>query len=68
MEHYSSYNRQIRKEIMLKTILMKRIRRIEDTIQEKNTEGQGGIDREIERIEKVIRRRKQKNRKHQCFL
>ena len=58
MEHDSSYNKRLRKEV--RAVMNKKSRMLQADIN-KNNEKQDDIPREINRIKKAIRRRIQKN-------
>ena len=60
MEHDSSFNKQLRKEITARAVMNKQIKKSEVNIDE-NYEKIFGITREIKRIKKAIHRRKQKD-------
>ena len=61
MEHYSSFNKQIRKEITTRAVMNKEIETLKGDI-DKNIEEICNTDMEIKRIKKVILKRKKKNR------
>ena len=64
MEHESSYNEQLRKEITARAVMNKKIKMFKDNIDENNKKIDN-INKEIIRIKKVIRKRKQKNHQFQ---
>ena len=59
MEHKSSYNNQLRKEITAKAVMNKKIKMLEADIDENNKKIDDA-DMEIKRIKKAISKRKQK--------
>ena len=64
MEHESSLNKQLRKEISARAVMNKKIKMFKDNIDENNKKIDN-INKEINRIKKVIRKRKQKNHQFQ---
>ena len=56
MEHESSFNKQLRKEISAKAVMNKKIKMFKDNIDENNKKIDN-INKEINRIKKVIRKR-----------
>ena len=64
MEHESSFNKQLRKEITARAIMNKKIKMFKDNIDENNKKIDN-INKEINRIKKVIGKRKQKNNQFQ---
>ena len=63
MEHDSSFNKQLRKEITARAVMNKKIKILEVDIDE-NNENIYDVDKEINTIQKTIRKRKQKDRKY----
>ena len=63
MEHYSSFNKQLRKEITTRVVMNKEIETLKGDI-DKNIEEIYNADMEIKRIKKIILKRKKKNRNH----
>ena len=61
MEHESSFNKQLRKEITARAVMNKEIETLKGYI-DKNIEEIYNVDMEIKRIKKLILRRKKKNR------
>ena len=61
MEHDSSFNKQLRREITARAIINKKIKMLESDIEENNKKIYD-VDKEIKRVKKLIRKRKQKNR------
>ena len=61
MEHNSSFNKQLRKEITARAVINKKIKILNSDIDE-NNEKIYDIDKEIKRVKKLIPKRKQKNR------
>ena len=62
MEDYSSFNKQLRKEITARALMTKKIQMLKvdiDVINEKLDE----ISQEINTVKKAIRRRRQKDQK-----
>ena len=64
MEHESSFNKQLRKEISARSVMNKKIKTFKDNIDE-NNKIIDDINKEINRIKKFIRKRKQKNHQFQ---
>ena len=64
MEHKSSFNKQLRKKITARAVMNKKIKMFKDNIDENNKKNDD-ISKEINRIKKVIRKRKQKNNQFQ---
>ena len=67
MEHKSSYNNQLRKEITAKAVMNKKIKMLENDIDENNKKIDDA-DIEIKRIKKTISKRKQKKKIISIFL
>ena len=63
MEHKSSFNKQLRKEITAKAVVNKKIKMLETDIDGNNKKIHDA-DMEIKRIKKAISKRKQKNRNY----
>ena len=63
MEHESSFNKQLRKEITARAVMNKKIKMLEADIDENNKKIDD-VDIEIKRIKKAISKRKQKNRNY----
>ena len=63
MEHDSSFNKQLRKEITAKAVMNKKIKMLETDIDENNKKIDDA-DMQIKRIKKAISKRKQKNRNY----
>ena len=63
MEHESSFNKQLRKEITARAVMNKKIKMLEADIDENNKKVDDA-DMEIKRIKKAISKRKQKNRNY----
>ena len=61
MEHKSSFNKQLRKEITVRAVMNKEIETLKGNI-DKNIEEIYNTDMEIKRMKKVILKRKKKNR------
>ena len=61
MEHKSSFNKQLRKEITARAVMNKEIKSLQENINI-NIEGIYNVDKEIKRIKKLILKRKKKNR------
>ena len=61
MEHISSINKQLRKEITARAMMNKQIKSLQQNIDE-NIEEIYNVDMEIKRIKKLILKRKKKNR------
>ena len=61
MEHESSFNKQLRKEITARAVMNKEIKTLKTNI-DKNNEEIYNVDMEIKRIKKLILKRKKKNR------
>ena len=61
MEHNSSFNKQLRKEITARAVMNKEIKSLQENI-DINFEEIYNADMEIKRIKKVILKRKKKNR------
>ena len=60
MEHQSSFNKQLRKEITARVVMNKQVKILQNDI-DKNNEKIDEISREIVKIEKAIRRGRQEN-------
>ena len=63
MEHESSFNKQLRKEITARAVMNKEIKMLEADIDENNKKIDDA-DMEIKRIKKTVSKRKQKNRNY----
>ena len=63
MEHNSSFNKQLRKEITAKAVMNKKIKMLETDIDGNNKKIHDA-DMEIKRIKKAISKRKQKTRNY----
>ena len=63
MEHESSFNKQLRKEITARAVMNKKIKMLEADIDENNKKIDDA-DMEIKRIKKAVSKRKQKNRNY----
>ena len=63
MEHKSSFNKQLRKEITARAVIDKKIKMVEIDIDEINKKIYY-VDEEIKTFQKTIRRKKQKNRQY----
>ena len=63
MEHDSSFNKQLRKEITARAVMNKKIKMLETDIDENNKKIDDA-DIEIKRIKKAISKKKQKNRNY----
>ena len=63
MEHDSSFNKQLRKEITARVVMNKQIKSLQQNI-DKNIEEIYNVDLEIKRIKKLILKRKKKNRSY----
>ena len=61
MEHKSSFNKKLRKEITAKAVMNKEIKLLQENINI-NIEEIYNVDREIKRIKKLTLKRKKKNR------
>ena len=61
MEHKSSFNKQLRKEVTARAVMNKEIKSLQENI-DINIEEIYNVDMEIKRVKKLIRKRKQKNR------
>ena len=61
MEHKSSFNKQLRKEITARAVMNKEIKSLQENINI-NIEGIYNVDKETKRIKKLILKRKKKNR------
>ena len=61
MEHESSFNKQLRKEITARAVMNKEIKTLKTNI-DKNNEEIYNVDMEMKRIKKLILKRKKKNR------
>ena len=66
MEHDYSFNKQLRKQITARAEINKKIKTLEADIDEKNKK-QNDVDKEINRIQKALSRRKQKNQDYREF-
>ena len=64
MEQYSSFNNQLRKEITARSVMNKKIKMLKYDIDENNKKIYD-VDKEINRIKKVIRKRRRKNKQFQ---
>ena len=64
MEHYSSFNIQLRREITARAVMNKKIKMLKSDIDGNNKKIYD-VDKEINRIKKVIRKRRQKNKQFQ---
>ena len=60
MEHNSSFNNQLRREITARAVMNKKIKLLKSDIDGNNTKIYD-VDKEIKRIKKLIHKRKQKN-------
>ena len=60
MEHNSSFNKQLRKEITARAVMNREIKTLQENI-DKNIEEIYNVDMEIKRIKKLILKRKKKN-------
>ena len=67
MEHDSSFNKQLRKEITARAVMNKQIKKIEVNIDE-NNEKLYDLDMEIKRIKKVIPKKKKITRTTPIFI
>ena len=63
MEHNSSFNKQLRKEITARAVMNKEIKSLQENI-DKNIEEIYNVDMEIKRIKKIILKRRKKNRSY----
>ena len=63
MEHDSSYNKQLRKEITARAVMNKEIKSLQENI-DMNIGEIYNVDMEIKRIKKLILKRKKKNRSY----
>ena len=63
MEHESSFNKQLRKEITARAVMNKEIKTLQGNI-DKNIGEMYNVDMEIKRIKKLILKRKKKNRSY----
>ena len=63
MEHNSSYHKQLRKEIRVRTVMNKKIKKLKTDIVKNNAKSDN-IPGEINRIMKTKRRKRQKDREH----
>ena len=63
MEHNSSFNKQLRKEITARAVMNIKIQMLKADIDENNKK-MCDIDKKINKIQKTIRRRKQKHKQH----
>ena len=61
MEHKSSYNKELRKEITVRAVMNREIKTLQENI-DKNIEEIYNVDMEIKRIKKIILKRKKKSR------
>ena len=59
MEHKSSYNKELRKEITARAVMNREIKTLQENI-DKNIEEIYNVDMEIKRIKKIILTRKKK--------
>ena len=64
MEQDSSFNNQLRREITARAVMNKKIRKLKSDIDGNNKKIYD-VDKEINRIKKVIRKRRQKNKQFQ---
>ena len=63
MEHYSSFNIQLRRELTARAVMNKKIKMLKSDIDGNNKKIYD-VDKEIKRVKKLIRKRKQKNRNY----
>ena len=63
MEHDSSFNMQLRKEITARAVMNKQIKKLEVNIDDNNKKIYD-VDIEIKRIKKAIPKRKKKNKNY----
>ena len=63
MEHKSSFNKELRKEITARAVMNREIKTFQENI-DKNNEEIYNVDMEIKRIKKIILKRKKKNRNY----
>ena len=63
MEHNSSFNKQLRREITARAVINKKIKMLKSDIDVNNKKIYD-IDKEIKRIKKLMHKRKQKNRNY----
>ena len=63
MQHVSSFNKQLRKEITARAVLNKKIKTLKADIYQNKIKIYD-VDNEINRIRKTMRRRKQKHQKY----
>ena len=63
MEHNSSFNKQLRREITARAVINKKIIMLKSDIDVNNKKIYD-VDKEIKRIKKLIPKRKQKNRNY----
>ena len=61
MEQDSSFNNQLRREITARAVMNKKIKMLKSDIDENNKKIYD-VDKEINRIKKVIRKRREKNK------
>ena len=59
MEHYSSFNKQLRKEITARSVMNKKLKMLEVDIDENNNKI-NDVDIETKRYKKLILKRKKK--------
>ena len=59
MEQDSSFNNQLRREITARAVMNKKIKMLKSDIDE-NNKNIYNVDKEIERVKELIRKRKQK--------
>ena len=67
MEHYSSFNIQLRREITARAVMNKKIKMLKSDIDGNNKKIYD-VDKEINRIKKVIRKRRQKINNFKIFI
>ena len=63
MEHNSSFNNQLRREIMARAEINKKIKMLKSDI-DVNNKKKFDVDKKIRRVKKLIPKRKQKNRNY----
>ena len=66
MEHNSSFNKQLGKEITARAVMNKKMKKLE-VDKDVNNKKIGKISQEINRIKKALRRRKQKDQKYRAL-
>ena len=64
MEHYSSFNIQLRREITARAVRNKKIKMLKSDIDGNNKKIYD-VDKEIKRVKKVIRKRRQETKQFQ---